>query len=110
MKSMQTGGQTVDGILIRTIDDGLLGGSPKKGEPLLGVLPHDYLSKFLVTIDFGKRKLRLDRGKLETNVGVTRYLTSGLGLEETMNAPVHVTNVLAGSSAAEQGIGRVRPV
>jgi len=102
--SMQTGDRAVGDILVRTVDDGMIGPAPTNDAPLLGVLPHDYLSRFLVTLDLPHGKLRLDRVKAGANVGATRYWTSGISLEATTGAPVHVTSVLPGSAAAEQGV------
>jgi hypothetical protein len=105
--SMETGGQSVSKIVVRTIDDGILGspGSPATAEkPLLGLLPHDYLAQFLVTVDFPRKKVRFDAAKTATRVGPTQFLVAGIGLEEVETPPIHVARVLAGSSAADQGI------
>jgi hypothetical protein len=105
--TMETGGQTVSGILVRTVDDGLLGspGEPATADkPLLGVLPHDYLANFVVTVDFPQKKVRLDAAKSATRTGLTRATVAGIGLEDQDTPPIHAATVLAGSSAAEQGI------
>jgi S1-C subfamily serine protease len=57
-----------------------------------------------VTVDFKQKKLRLDAAKDATLMGATRYYVAGIGLQENITPPILVSEVLPGSSAADQGI------
>jgi membrane-associated protease RseP (regulator of RpoE activity) len=103
--AVEAGGVAVDGILTRTIDDDILAPPKEIGsDTLLGVLPSGYLHHFMVTVDFTKKKLRLDAKKDDTMKEAPELFVTGISLEETTGAPVHVTSVLPGSAAAEAGI------
>jgi hypothetical protein len=97
----------VNRILVRTIDDNLLavpGAPPTASQPLLGLLSHDYLANFLVTVHFKQKKLRLDAAKGAPLTGATVVYVAGVGLEENTTPPIHVASVLPGSAAADKGI------
>ena len=105
--SMEVGGHEVEHVLTRTIDDKLM--TPPKGiapEDFLGVLPSLYLQHFMVTADFVAKKLRLDPAKDDSLREPTILYAVGIGLEERLEPPVIVADVLPGSAAAEAGIER----
>jgi hypothetical protein len=105
--AVETGGKTVSRILLRTIDDNLLanpGSPPSASQPLLGLLSHDFLANYLVTVDFHQKKLRLDTAKGASLMGGTKVWVSGIGLEDNTTPPIHVAAVLPGSAAADKGV------
>jgi S1-C subfamily serine protease len=105
MGAFEVDALAVTGILTRTIDDDLLPPPKSIGtDTLLGVLPSGFLHHFMVTIDFGQNKLRLDAKKDDALAEAPGMFVTGISLEETMSSPVHVTGVLPGSAAADAGI------
>lgn len=102
---MELGGVRVSHIFTRTVDDKIL--PPPTGlgaATFLGVLPSGFLHHFMLTIDFPAKKLRIDAGKDDSLVEPTTFYVAGLGLEETLTGPVHVTDVVPGSAADKAGI------
>jgi hypothetical protein len=103
--SFEVGGQRVEHIPTRTVDDKLL--DPPKGvsrDDFVGCLPSGFLHHFMVTIDFKNSKLRLDAPKDGALREPALFFPTGIGLEAVTTGPVHVASVLPGSSAAEQGV------
>jgi len=103
--TMEVAGQGVYGVLTRTAPPGLLPDLPLAAPGrLLGLLPSGYFRHFLVTVDYPASELRLAGYVDDSFVEPRMRLVAGIGLEETEQPPVHVTEVLAGSSAAEEGV------
>ncbi len=98
-------GQSVEHLVIRTLPDGSISTSAANLDgPFLGLLPTDYLKHFLVTVDYPNQSLRLDRYTDLEPREPTRFFAAGIGLEKVIDPPVHVAQLLPGSSAEEQGV------
>jgi hypothetical protein len=102
---LEVSGLRVDHVFTRTIDDDVLAPpTPIGSDTFLGVLPSGYLHHFMVTVDFEKKKLRLDATKDDMLREPTQLYVLGISLEQTPTTPVHVASVLPGSPAAADGI------
>jgi len=102
---LEVAGRAVENIATRTLPDDLLpGGRFSDGRPLLGVLPSGYLRHFLVTVDHPNDALRLDAYTSMPLREPAQYFPVGIGLEDSTDPPFRVAQVLAGSSADEQGV------
>lgn len=101
--AMRVADQSVSGILIRTIPDGMLPDEPS-AEPLLGVVPSGFFRHFMVSVDYPEGRLRLDGYADDSMVEPVGRFVAGIGLAESATPPVVVAQVLPGSSAEEQGV------
>jgi len=103
--SLEVGGHEVGHIITRTIDDDMIPApSFTDEEPFLGLLPNGFLRHFLVTVDYAGETLRLDPYVDDSMREPSTYFVAGIGLEAEEAPPIHVAQVLAGSSAEEQGV------
>lgn len=105
--SYEVGGKRVSRMLVRTMDDGLLGPTPPAfaGKTSFGVLPSGFMRNFMVTVDYPAKQLRLDAAKDAALTDPNVIWTTGLGLDDaSTDPPVHVVQVLPKSSAEEQGV------
>ncbi len=96
-------GHKVEHIVTRTIDDAMIP-TPQLDAPFLGVLPTGYLRHFLMTVDYPAGKLRLDGYADLPPREPDSFFALGIGFEQVTSPPIHVTQVLPGSSAADEGI------
>ncbi|APR79551.1 Hypothetical protein A7982_04898 [Minicystis rosea] len=102
--TMEVGGKKVDHITTRTAPQTFFTGlDVPAGTTMLGFVPSGFLRHFLVTVDYPKETLRLDGYKGDTFVEPAFGYFAGISLERALS-PIHVTAVLDGSSAEEQGI------
>ena len=101
--ALEVAGQKVEHIVTRTIDDAMIP-TPKLDAPFLGVLPTGYLRHFLMTVDYPAGKLRLDGYADLPPREPDSFFALGIGFEQVTSPPIHVTQVLPGSSAADEGI------
>ncbi|MCC6899704.1 MAG: PDZ domain-containing protein [Polyangiaceae bacterium] len=101
--ALEVAGQKVEHIVTRTIDDAMIP-TPKLDAPFLGVLPTGYLRHFLMTVDYPAGELRLDGYADLPPREPDSFFAVGIGFEQVTSPPIHVTQVLAGSSAADEGI------
>jgi hypothetical protein len=101
--ALHVGDLAVDHIVIRTIDKGLLT-PPDATTKLLGLLPSGFLHHFMITLDFSAKTVRFDAAKGDDMKEAPKYFAVGIGLEHVTDAPIHVSQVLSGSSAEEQGV------
>lgn len=101
--ALEVAGQKVEHIVTRTIDDTMIP-TPKLDAPFLGVLPTGYLRHFLMTVDYPAGKLRLDGYADLPPREPDSFFALGIGFEQVTSPPIHVTQVLPGSSAADEGI------
>ena len=101
--AMHVGPLEVDHVVIRTIDKGMLP-TPDTTTKLLGLLPSGFLHHFMVTLDFSAKIVRFDAAKGDAMKEAPKYFALGIGLEHVTDPPIHVSQVLAGSSAEEQGV------
>lgn len=100
---MEVGATVVESVVVRTVDDGLLP-RPNGDSSFLGLLPHDFFSGLLLTIDFSKKKMRLDAAVNPDVPSKSHYYAAGISLEESEEPPVRVKRVTPKSAAEEQGI------
>ena len=102
---LEVAGRRVEHITTRTLPDRLLP-TPvfSDGQPLLGVLPSGYLRRFLITVDHPRATLRLDAYSGVALRDETQFFPVGIALDDSLEAPIRVAQVLAGSAAEEQGI------
>lgn len=102
---LEVAGRRVEHISTRTLPDELLPRATfSDGLPLLGVLPSGYLRRFLITVDHPSRTLRLDAYAGVPLRDDTSFFPVGIALEETLEPPIRVAQVLDGSAAREEGI------
>jgi hypothetical protein len=111
-RTISIGGETVPNVPVMTIPgDGLLDeigdelGYPKLGYQLDGLLGGSFLRNFLVTIDYPKGQLHLQRYTTET--WVDEFQRVGIALGGTPPTSQHYYNagvVYPGTDAANQGI------
>jgi hypothetical protein len=111
-RTISIGGETVTNVPVMTIPgDGLLDeigdelGYPQLGYQLDGLLGGSFLRNFLVTIDYPRGQLHLQRYTTET--WVDEFQRVGIGLGGTPVTSQHYYNagvVYPGTDAANQGI------
>ena len=101
--SLEMAGQKIEHIVTRTVTDDMIP-APKLDGPFLGVLPTGYLRHFLLTVDYPAGKLRVDGYAGMPPREPDGYYPLGIGLEASTEPPIHVSQVLPGSSAEEQGV------
>jgi C-terminal processing protease CtpA/Prc len=77
---------------------------PDATTKLLGLLPSGFLHHFMITLDFSAKTVRFDASVGDAMKEAPTYFVTGIGLESSTDAPIHVAQVLSGSSAEEQGV------
>jgi S1-C subfamily serine protease len=72
--------------------------------PFLGVLPGLFFKHFVVTFDYPAGELRIDGFVDDPRREPSMAYPFGFGIAESLQTPIVITQVLAGSSAEEEGI------
>ena len=103
--SFSVGGLQVQNMLVRSVPDEEFSDYADWSElPLLGFLAMPYLKRFLFSIDYPNATLRLDRFADDSGVELPSWFPVGIGIGEVDSHPVHVVQVMEGSSAEEGGV------
>ncbi len=103
--SITVGEREVASVFSRTIPDDELPHPDDDALPLLGLLPSGYLHHFLLVVDIDGGAMRLDRAAADDAREPPYFFPFGLATETSTVPPLRVGQVLAGSAAADAGVG-----
>lgn len=101
--SIAIGDQSVARILARTADGDILN-SNTVYDDVAALVPLGFFRHFLMSVDYPNHRLRLAPYRGDTMVEPAQRYVAGIGLSESLAPPIVVTEVLANSSAADEGV------